>query len=318
MPRDLTLSLVAGLLSSLLFISAGKLGFIAIALPYFSMLPLMLVGLAKGLFCTTLATAIAIFAVLIADGFLFSIIHLLAIGIPSVVITRQALLLPNVDKKIKWHPQGRLLIGIVSLACTYFIIAATLLSMKDGGIIYFIEQFLWRGAEFMLDDPSGSEGEQFIQSLAYVFPTILTTLWAIMVIVNSILAQGILVRIGENIRPSPTLSEMTVPTRLVIPLGLSFGAALMPNTIGFIGTGLAAIFCIPYFFLGLAVIHVVSRTWPLRGLLLGLVYVVVGLSWLSLEIWAALFVVTLGVLEHWVGIRARSLSLNNHSNNSLG
>lgn len=318
MPRDLTLSLVAGLISSLLFFSVGKLGLIAIALPYFSMLPLMLVGLAKGVFCTVLATVIAIFFVLIADGFLFSIAHLMAIGIPAVAITRQALLLPDTDKEIKWHPQGRLLVCIVGLAGTYFIIAAALLSIEDHGITYLIEQFLWRGAEFMLDDPSGSEGKQFIQSLAYVFPAILSTFWAIMVVVNAILAQGILVRCRANIRSSPTLSETTVPARLVIPLGLSVGASLMPNTIGFIGTGLAAIFCIPYFFLGLAVIHVVSRTWPLRGLLLGLVYVVVGLSWLSLEIWAALFVVTLGVLEQWVCIRARSLSLNNHSNNPLG
>tara|TARA_B100001123_G_scaffold375167_1_gene440980 strand:+ start:17 stop:973 length:957 start_codon:yes stop_codon:yes gene_type:complete len=318
MPRDLTLSLVAGLMSSLLFISVGKLGLIAIALPYFSILPLMLVGLAKGLFCAILATAIAIFIVLIVDGFLFSIVHLLAIAIPAVAITRQALFLTNAEKETKWQPQDRSLVSIVALACTYFIIAATLLSIEEPGIIYSIEQFLWRGAEFMLDDPSGREGEQFIQSLAYAFPAILSTLWAIMVVVNAVLAQGILVRCGANIRPSPNLSEMTVSTYLVIPLALSVAAALMPNTIGFIGTGLAAIFCIPYFFLGLAVIHVVSRSWPLRGLLLGLVYVVVGLSWLSLEVWAALFVVTLGTLEQWVGIRARSLSLNNHSNNPLG
>jgi len=118
---------------------------------------------------------------------------------------------------------------------------------------------------------------------------------------NAALAQGLLAKGGRNLRPSPRLRELTLPDWLSWALVAAALVALAaPGEIGYIGRNLVLVVAVPYFFLGLSVVHKMAALTPLPGALLALVYLVVIFSG-----WFALFVAGIGVLEQWVGLSSR-------------
>ena len=124
--------------------------------------------------------------------------------------------------------------------------------------------------------------------------------WVFGVIINMALAQAIVVRRGRNLRPSPVYSAIEVPWAVTFPFVATLGLSFVPGTLGFVGETLAAIIAIPYFFVGLAVFHAVSRPWPMRELILGVVYVLtIAVFWLRVAF------VLLGFAERWLKLRHR-------------
>jgi hypothetical protein len=57
---------------------------------------------------------------------------------------------------------------------------------------------------------------------------------------------------------------------------------------------------IPFFFIGLAVLHSISAAWPGRPILLAGVYLL-----LILLLWPAAIIALLGMTEYWLRIRQR-------------
>jgi hypothetical protein len=67
---------------------------------------------------------------------------------------------------------------------------------------------------------------------------------------------------------------------------------------------------IPFFFIGLAVLHSISAAWPGRPLALAGVYL-----FLILALWPAAFVAVLGVLEFWLRLRDRAKARRSNKGN---
>jgi hypothetical protein len=81
--------------------------------------------------------------------------------------------------------------------------------------------------------------------------------------------------------------------------------ALVSNILGAEELGYAAyntamVIAVPYFFLGLAVIHTLAKRLATPGLILVGVYGVIIIS-----LWAAVVLVGVGIAEQWVGLRGR-------------
>ena len=85
-----------------------------------------------------------------------------------------------------------------------------------------------------------------------------------------------------------------------VAVAATVAALLGSGWLGFVGTNIALILCVPYFFVGLAVLHTVSAAWSNRTAILFATYVL-----LLLFSWAAVLVAGIGVLEHWTGLRER-------------
>ncbi len=77
-------------------------------------------------------------------------------------------------------------------------------------------------------------------------------------------------------------------------------ASLATGQIGYMGRNGAILVAIPFFFLGLSVIHAVSRGW--RGRQIGLPLLYLLMMFLG---WPALIVAGLGFVEQWFGLRRR-------------
>ena len=95
---------------------------------------------------------------------------------------------------------------------------------------------------------------------------------------------------------------MELPQAMTLALGLAGLAALFaPAALGVMGRNLFMILLVPFFFVGLSVVHAVARRYaPHKPLILVAAYaamIVLG--------WPVALVVGLGLFDQWLGLRRR-------------
>ena len=103
-----------------------------------------------------------------------------------------------------------------------------------------------------------------------------------------------------NRRPSPEFADMTLPQWLTTGLVLCLLGAMLPGRLGLVAQNAAVILAVPFFFLGLAMVHAISRRVAARGLFLVLFYLI-----LSIFVWPAVLVAGVGFVEQWLALRRR-------------
>jgi hypothetical protein len=94
---------------------------------------------------------------------------------------------------------------------------------------------------------------------------------------------------------------VAVPVGFAIAVLLaSVGPGMVGGTVGFAARNLAMILAVPLFFGGLAVVHgLVGRFTARVQILVGIYLAIVVL------VWPIAVIVTLGMIEQWVGLRRR-------------
>jgi len=116
------------------------------------------------------------------------------------------------------------------------------------------------------------EQREMLWALLDYLPAFFAASWTLGLLFNGALAQGLLVRFGHNLRPTPELADIRLPAAW---LGVLLGALALSSlggSMGIFGKTLAAIAIVPYFLLGLGVIHGFLRPWKGRMAILVLFY----------------------------------------------
>jgi hypothetical protein len=305
MQRDLLTAVAAGLASALLALSSswGILGVLALAL--FAPLPLIAVGLGLGLTAAFIAAATALATVALVQDLAAFTVFAASDAAPALLIARLALLNREApDGTVEWYPAGRLLTWICFFGIALFVLSALIAGLGPDGLQARISAFMEpiRGAmPKPSTDAAQADTDRVFAALKFMVPAILTTAWILKLTLNGILAQKILVRSGLNRRPSPDLRALTLPSWLAgVTVAATVVGLLGSGWLGFLGANIAWILWIPYFLVGLAVIHAVSGNWPGRTPLLLVVYLFVILfGWLTVAL------AGIGFLEQWLGLRER-------------
>ena len=114
------------------------------------------------------------------------------------------------------------------------------------------------------------------------------------------LAQGLAVRFGRNVRPTPRLAELELPAWFAGAFGAALVLSLLSGAAGQIGAGLAVIAGMAYLLHGLGVVHWWAARARSPGLVLAWVYLLVGIF---TPVAAAL--VVLGLVDTWARFRHR-------------
>ena len=200
-------------------------------------------------------------------------------------------------RDLGWTPAGWIVATLAVFAGGLIIGAAAM----TGGLEDAVRAYLTQLAD-AIAAPQGQDvvREAIVRATPY-FPGSVAAFWAVVMLGNTILAQGLLAKGGRNIRPTPRLRELTLPDWLSWALvATALMTLVAPGEIGYIGRNLVLVLAVPFFFLGLAVVHKMAAMTPLPGALLALVYLVVIFSG-----WFALFIAGVGVLEQWVGLKQR-------------
>ena len=263
------IAVAAGLVSGLLQSAVILPGAGGLILAYIAPLPLFLVGLGLGLQGAVISVLVVGALSIPIAGPLYGAIQVLVYGLPIIILCRQALLSrTDAQGQVHWFPAGQILIWLSGIAMTGLLLVAAGLSLFSDGLMAHVAAFI-DPVIALLPLP---EQREMLLSLADFMPALFAISWIMGLIFNGILAQGLLVRFGQNLRPTPNMMEITLPVAWIGVLAGAIFAATLEGLLGVIGKTLAAIAIVPYFLLGLGVIHGHIRAWRARWIILILLY----------------------------------------------
>jgi hypothetical protein len=269
MPQYYLIAVAAGLVSGLLQAAAIMPGPGALLLAYLAPLPLFMAGLGLGLPAAAIAVLVESVISGLAGGPVYAAIQILVYGLPIIILSRQALLSRTDGQgQAHWYPPGRLLLWLSGLAAAGMLVAVVALGLFSDGLMprlhSVLEPFV---AQFTIP-----EQREMLLSLVDFLPALFATSWILGLVFNGVLAQGLLTRFGQNLRPSPKMADIRLPVSWIVLSLVALSLATMDGLIGVCGKTLAAIAIVPYFLLGLGVIHGFVQAWKARWIVLILFY----------------------------------------------
>lgn len=301
-PKQWMVIVASGALSALVGALAAFGSFGGFLLAYFCQLPLFLVGLSMGTVASALAAAVAGSAVIVMGGLFGALLFTLLNAAPVVILVRQALLFRTADQSnVEWYPAGLLAAAATIIGLTLMLLAFLALGTTAEGVEGTIRQFLDQFAQRLPGDWSDDARQQFVAAIAPLLPGSIGLSWLVMLVINGALAQGLLVRFGHNLRPSPDFAGMELPRWLpVVTAVLVVGAIVLPGAFGLFARSTALVAALPFFLVGLAVIHALARRVAAGSMLLILFYIL-----MLLFGWPVVIVAFLGLVEQMAELRKR-------------
>jgi uncharacterized protein YybS (DUF2232 family) len=300
MSKDMLIAIGAGVTSgfaSLAFLS-GMPG--ALLVVYLAPLPLLLVGLDQGLKAGTIAGASGIVTSTIAGNLLsggfFAIIHVF----PSWIIVKQGLLrypVPGAEKE-EWYPLGSILCILSVFSAVTLIVASFWYQGEFDGLQGLIRSYL--DQVFLHLRPMDEAARSgLVQLISPLFPGYMGTSWIIMVVFNASIAMTILTRAKRIVRPKTKLANLMLPDWMSWFIVVSASVMLLgQKELEFFSQNLTLILAVPFFFLGLAVLHKLASYVTFPRVLLSSFYLALILSG-----WIALIITFAGIVEQWFGLR---------------
>ncbi|MBT5414388.1 MAG: DUF2232 domain-containing protein [Rhodospirillaceae bacterium] len=303
MTRDAFIAAAAGLLSALLLttVATGAPGMVLFAL--FSQVPIFVVGLGLGSKLAVVAAASGLVVTGIYAGAFTGAFYLVVFAGPAVILSAMALRhRQGEDGATIWYPADRLLGWIVVMAAVA--LAAIWLDASDaeGGLRGIIERLLADVVQQMPESPLRESMTTWFDVVAPRLPAIMATAWVVLTAANGALGQWAARRLGRALRPAPDFADIQAPGWAFYALAAAAAIGLLiGNGIGFLGGNLAPLFAIPFFFVGLAVVHAYARRSQARGMVLAVFYMLL----IMLGFVAMVIVAVLGIAESFANWRQR-------------
>jgi hypothetical protein len=304
MSKKTLIALGAGVLSALAataFISHTP-G--AMMLVYMADLPLFMAGLAFGAPGAAIGGAVGFMVAGIVGGGLTAGVFGLMQALPTWLVVRQMLLKRPGAKPndVEWYPAGDMLCWLTMLVAAMLLVAAMAgQSSAQGGLSAMISDNLDRILQGMAPQWEPAHRVRIVDMMSPMFPGALGVSWLVMTILNAVIAQNLLAKRNKAIRPTPAYVDLQLPQWMSWPLIAAAALALLgAGEMEYTGRNLAMILALPFFLLGLAVIHTWSRGRPGGKMVLVALYIVLVLSG-----WATLVVAGIGLVELWSGLRHR-------------
>ncbi|MEE2661758.1 MAG: DUF2232 domain-containing protein [Pseudomonadota bacterium] len=320
MRRELLFPLGAGVSSALLFLSPAVISLAGAVLVYFAPLPLAMTGFALGYTAASIAAAVSALSVgyvlIFVGGLpgLFTVV-LVTMYVPVLLIVFLGLKRYTAsDGTLSWYPAGNILNWLTILGLIFFLTVGAILAASGMGFKGTTEGVLGSGIDLLstkqnsVEQPITVQLKALIPAVAQTLPSTVINTWMVFLpVLNCIVAQRLVLAQGKNLRPTPEYKQIQIPIWL-LPLGcFAVFLAFFSGEIAFWGLNIFLIVSVPFFFIGLSVMHSISAAWPGRAVILTGIYL-----FLVLMHWPALILVTLGAAEYWLRLRRK---MNTQSKN---
>lgn len=305
MSRGPLIALGGGLLGALLFLSVRTGSPVAVLFAFLSPAPLYAVGLSQGLPSALIASAAALAAVAVTASGSTILTFFLCVVAPMLIVVRQGLLSRPAAQPgaMEWYPPGLLLSWLTGYGLAVLAGAIAWHLGHPGGLEGVIRDNLNAAFGNLTGGSADPRSRGLFAMLPRWLPGTIILMWLLTGCLSAMLAQAGLVRAGHARRPTPAYMALDLPRWTGFALAAAILLMLLPAPAGTMGRNGLVILSLPFFLLGLATVHSLSRRLAGRGLFLALVYALV-----SLLVWPALFVVILGIIEQWFLLRRRFAS----------
>ena len=298
---------VLSVLASMAFLGGSPGGWFFV---YLAPLPLLLAGLGLGPAAATVAGGGAIVVAGLAAGLLAAGFYGLVFVLPTWLVAQLAFIKrQDADGALSWFPAGWILSWLAVLAAAVLLVASAM--SYDIGVDKAVSMHLNDAFSVIassLPEANRQQWEanrpQFVALLTPLFPGVVGTTWVMLTVLNGAVAQALLVRMKRNLRPSPSFSGLALPHWMSwLVVGGATVALIGSGQMEYIGRNLVVILAVPFFFLGLAVIHAAIKRTPFPGALLAVFY----LAFMFFG-WIVFAVAGIGLAEQWAGLRQRFAS----------
>ena len=319
MSRAQLIPLGAGVVAALLHLSVtlGSPG--APTLMIFSQAPIAATGLALGFMPAAVAAAFA--AILVAIGSPTSgglTLYITVSAIPILLIVYFALKSDRPEnhaeektQPIEWYPVGKILGSLAAYALAVIFVSFLTFIGSEAEVRELINAEIGVLTDVLRGLGATPQAiDQAVGRMVLFVPSTLASFWFLLSILNAVLAQRILTSKGRNIRPKPDYSQIEAPIWLAAAIILGISMTFIVGNLRFLGINVLFVASIPFFFIGLAVLHSISAAWPGRLFLLVGAYL-----FLVLLVWPAAIIALLGILEYWLRLRDRMQARHSNKGN---
>lgn len=299
--RDILLSIAAGVAAAVLTLSALSFSLAGLLLSSLVQLPLLMAGLALGTQAAAVAAASSIAVASILTRIEFGIFFGLVFAAPVVVLVRMALMNRYENGRTAWYPPAGLLLTALGIA-----LAVSAASLPTA--LWPSAEQIDRARNVLTDLPpelrpgqlTRESAERLVRVSLSFLPGFLGIGFFFLLVTNAMLAQGIVARFGWNLRPTPQLADLALPSWFNTGAAIAAIGAMLPGMSGTVGGNLAIICAMGFLFAGLAVVHAMVAESRARGVLLVVLY-----ATLFVFAPAIVIVMMLGIAEPWARLRER-------------
>lgn len=305
MTKPVLAAVAAGVLGAALFVAAAQGSLLGLA--FGTMLsPLPLAMAVLGLGPTVLPIAVvggAVAAAALGGTFAVSFAFLLVDALPVAVLSRIAR--PS-GAPAEGEAVGRWVAVVALVAMGLMVLGLAVMPMPADveGVEAAVKA---RMAQFIAEAVSAgvlqtSAPPEQIAAMASFLPGLSAWHLCLRGLLSAALAQKILTRIGDAASPTPSYRTIAVPGWYIAAFWATAALAwLTTGDIEYVAMNGASVLCLPLLLQGLAVVHNgMSRFEHRTALLVGFYALAVVMAAL-----AFIVLVTLGVLEHFLKLRAR-------------
>ena len=316
MAQIVLIGLGAGAAAALLFASVASGTSIAVILFYFMPLPILIAALGFSHWAGLIAAVSAAFGLAAYSGLILPAAFLLAVGLPSWWLGYLALLArPTGPGTLEWYPVGRLLLWAVAIGALLASSVIPFFGLDDDSFRAAMKSSLEQAlrlqtrtpADAPLQIPGVSNPDRFLDIIVRtLLPAIAVSLTLIYTL-NIWLAARI-VKISQRLpRPWPDIPSMRFPMLAPGVLAAGIVGSFLPGLLGMVSIILVASLLTAFAFLGLAVVHVVTRGLSARTFILASLYVAIVLFSFPIS-WPLLAMSVLGLVDAAFDLRSRLAS----------
>ena len=284
MNKAFIIAIGAGVVSGLLFLAAAT-GAVAslMVLVLLTPLPLAIAGFCYGWAGAAIGALVAAAFLTVIGSINAGLFHLILFGAPTTAAICMLLLsrdYPSEDGQStrEWYPVGRVLFGVAMtaglIATASLYTLGTSVADLEKHVSTVIERMLeaeipWPGGE----KPKPDQLRDLNHLLTLSFSAAIALFWMWVTLTNLWIGAKVARASGMLDRPWPNISMLDMPPVAGIALALAVAASFLPDYPGLIATGFATALFTAFTLIGLAIIHNVTWSNPVRPLILFATYV---------------------------------------------
>jgi hypothetical protein len=304
MVQIILIGLAAGLASALMVASLASGSLLALPLFNLAPLPILVVSLGWSHVAGLIAVGVASILLAVIFGHLLFLTFLAGIALPAWWLAYLALLARPTPDGVEWYPIGRITLWIALIASFIVMLMVFAVAPEFESLRAALRRavILFRDAD---EDVTAGLPAWLMQALIDYPDRVLLPASAMLTMLMQVFTLWLaarIVRISDRLRrPWPDIAAMRFPPLTLAALVAAALLTLLPDAIGAAASAATASLLTAYALLGLAIIHTLTRSLKIRGLILGTLYGAIAIFG-----WPLLVMPLIGLADSVLDLRGRA------------